>query len=136
MPQPPPTERPGVAYDTALAERIRETLASNPHVAERKMLGGLAFLVGGDMTVVGSSQGGLMLRADPTTTNALVETTPAVHAEMRGRILNGWLRLASSGVDRDDDLSCWIDRALDYTSMLPPKQKPRDVRGLPVSRPR
>ena len=111
-----------MAYDTALAERIREALASNPEVAERKMFGGLAFLVGGHMTVVASGQGGLMLRADPTTTATLVDTTPAVHAEMRGRTMNGWLRLDASDVDTDGELERWIDRALSYTTTLPPKQ--------------
>ena len=111
-----------MSYDTALAERIREALASSPDVTERKMFGGLAFLVGGHMTVVASSQGGLMLRADPTTTGTLVETTPAVYAEMRGRTMNGWLRLAATDIDTDDELERWIDRAISYTSTLPPKQ--------------
>lgn len=122
MPSPRPTEGPGVAYDTALAERIREALASEPEATERRMFGGLAFLVGGHMTVVASSRGGLMLRADPTTTATLVDTTPAVYAEMRGRTMNGWLRLAASDVDTDDELERWVERALSYTSTLPPKQ--------------
>lgn len=111
-----------MAYDTALAERIREAIASNPDVTERKMFGGLAFLVDGHMTVVASSQGGLMIRADPTTTGTLVETTPAVYAEMRGRTLNGWLRLAASDINTDDELTRWIDRALSYTATLPLRQ--------------
>ena len=82
-----------MAYDTALAAGIREALASEREVAEPKMFGGLTFLVGGHMTVVARGQGGLMLRADPTTTATLVDTTPAVSAEMRGRTTNGWLRL-------------------------------------------
>jgi TfoX/Sxy family transcriptional regulator of competence genes len=111
-----------VAYDTDLAERLREALSSEPDVTERKMFGGLAFLVRGHMTVVASSQGGLMIRADPTTTATLVETTPAVYAEMRGRTMNGWLRLTAVDVDPDDEFARWIDRALSYTSTLPPKQ--------------
>ena len=110
-----------MGYDLALAERIREVLSSTPGVSERKMFGGLAFLVDGHMTVAASGHGGLMLRVDPTTSDSLVDTTPAVYAEMRGRTMKGWIRLAASDVATDDVLQRWIDKALTFTSTLPPK---------------
>ena len=116
------TERPKLGYDITLAERVRELLASNPEVTERKMFGGLAFLVEGHMAVVASGKGGLMLRADPATTASLVDTTPASYAEMRGRAMKGWLRLAASDVNTDDELERWINEALTYAATLPPKR--------------
>ncbi len=80
-----------MAYDLELAERLRAALDHVPEVVERKMFGGLAFLIRGNMAVVASSKGGLMIRADPATADGLVETTPADYAEMRGRQIRGWL---------------------------------------------
>ena len=110
-----------MAYDLDLAERIREALATEPEVTERKMFGGLAFLLRGHMTVVASAKGGMMIRADPARTAELVDSTPAVFAEMRGREMKGWLRLGSSAVSTDDELTTWIDHAVAYTATLPPK---------------
>lgn len=110
-----------MAYDVELADRIRELLADEPDLSERKMFGGLAFLIGGHMTVVASGQGGLMARTDPEGAAALVATGPAETVVMQGREMRGWLRLASSDVATDDDLESWVERALDYTSTLPPK---------------
>jgi len=110
-----------VAYDANLAERIRETLAAEPEVTERNMFGGLAFLIRGYMTVVASSKGGLMIRADPTETTELVESTPAELAEMRGRPMKGWLRLDCADIRSDAELATWIESAVTYSSTLPPK---------------
>ena len=82
------------------------------------MFGGLAFLVDGRMTAVASSKGGLMIRVDPQRSSALVESTPAVFAEMRGRILEGWVRIASDDLKSDEDLQTWIDEALAFRSTL------------------
>jgi TfoX/Sxy family transcriptional regulator of competence genes len=110
-----------MAYDAELAERIRGELAHLPDVAERKMFGGLAFLIGGNMTVVARGKGGLMIRADPSTTEDLVGTTPAAFAEMRGRQMKGWLHLDAADVGSDVELAAWINRAIAFSSTLPKK---------------
>jgi TfoX/Sxy family transcriptional regulator of competence genes len=110
-----------MAYDPELAERLRHALASEPAVTERKMFGGLAFLVRGHMTAVASGKSGLMIRADPTTTGDLVETTPANFAQMSGRQMTGWLHLDAEDIRSDQDLATWIDRALSYSATLRPK---------------
>jgi TfoX/Sxy family transcriptional regulator of competence genes len=82
-------------YDEELAARIREFVADQAGVTEKKMFGGLAFLVGGNMAVAASGRGGLMVRVDPAESDALVDKTAARMVEMRGRLMPGWLRLAS-----------------------------------------
>lgn len=117
-----------MAYDLDLAERIREILASESEMTERKMFGGLAFLRAGHMAVVVGGQGGLMLRVEPETVDELIATTPARPAEMRGREMRGWLRVASSDVEDDEVLDGWVDRAVAFVMTLPPK-KNRPGRG-------
>jgi hypothetical protein len=75
-----------VAYDEALAERIRELLAADPDVTETKMFGGLAFLVGGHMAIAASGQGGALVRVDPAASDELVERHGASIAIMRGGV--------------------------------------------------
>ncbi len=110
-----------MAYDPQLAERLRECLATEPDVTERKMFGGLALMVDGHMTAVASGQGGLMVRTDPGQSAELVESTPAVYAEMRGREMKSWLRLTSDDVASDDELAAWVDSAVAYVKTLPGK---------------
>jgi TfoX/Sxy family transcriptional regulator of competence genes len=110
-----------MAYDEALAERIRR-LVSESGLTEKKMFGGLAFLVGGNMAVAASGQGGLLVRVDPDESDALVETTSARPMEMRGREMAGWLRVASDDVGDEDDLKAWVDRGVGYARSLPPKR--------------
>lgn len=105
-----------MAYDVELAQRIREILASQPTLAQREMFGGLAFLIRGRMVVAASSKGGLMIRADPTTTADLVRTTGAEYVEMRGRHMRGWLHLDSPDVESDQDLSLWVNRAVNFSA--------------------
>jgi TfoX/Sxy family transcriptional regulator of competence genes len=106
-----------VAYDEAVAERIRELLVGERGVEEKKMFGGLAFLVGGNMAVAASGQGGLLVRVDPAESDALVASTNATLMEMRGRQMAGWLR-----VDAGDDLPEWVERGTSYARSLPPKR--------------
>src|SRR4051812_50176666 len=87
-----------MAYDEALAARIRELVAGESGVEEQRMFGGLAFLVGGNMAVAASGQGGLLVRVDPAESKQLVTTTPAEEMVMRGRPMRGWLRLDSADV--------------------------------------
>ncbi len=110
-----------MAYDEDLAERIREVITESHEVTEQKMFGGLAFLVGGNMAVVASGQGGLMVRADPAECDHLVGTTAAEAMVMRGRPLGGWLRLESAAVEDEAELRRWVDVGATYAASLPPK---------------
>jgi TfoX/Sxy family transcriptional regulator of competence genes len=111
-----------VAYDEDLANRIREVMAGEAGVTEKKMFGGLAFLVGGNMAVAASGQGGLMVRVEPAETDALVEKPHARRFEMRGRQMDGWLRVDDEGVRTKRQLEPWVKRGVAYARSLPPKQ--------------
>jgi TfoX/Sxy family transcriptional regulator of competence genes len=110
-----------MAYDEALAERIRVLLADEDGVVEKKMFGGLAFLIGGNMSVSVSGQGGLLLRCEPAETADLVREPHAETFVMRGRAMEGWLRVAPEGVESDEELRKWVDRGVGYARTLPPK---------------
>ena len=110
-----------MAYDEDLANRIRELISAEPDVAEKKMFGGLAFLVGGNMAVAASGQGGLMVRVDPGETEALVAKPHAQPFEMRGREMQGWLRVEVAGVRTKRQLQAWVGRGVAYARSLPPK---------------
>ena len=84
-----------MAYDEDLADRIRQLISGEPGVTEQKMFGGLAFLVGGNMAVAASGEGGIMVRVDPAESDALVASTKGSPAVMRGRPMAGWLRVGS-----------------------------------------
>ena len=103
-----------MAYDEALAARIRARVGD---AVEKKMFGGLAFLVGGNMAVAASGRGGLLVRVDPAE-GARLETTRAEPMEMRGRQMAGWLRVE---VRTDEELAEWVDRGVAYARMLPSK---------------
>jgi TfoX/Sxy family transcriptional regulator of competence genes len=110
-----------MAYDEQLAARIRDLVADETGLTEKKMFGGLAFLVEGNMAVAASGQGGLLVRVDPAESAKLVETTPATAMEMRGRSMAGWLRLDSADVE-DEELSAWVDRGVSFARSLPPRR--------------
>ncbi len=110
-----------VAYDEDLADRIRELIAGDPDIAEMRMFGGLAFLVGGNMSVAASGQGGLMVRVDPAQTDALLTEPHARRFEMRGRAMEGWLRVDAEGVGTERQLQPWVRRGVAYARSLPPK---------------
>jgi TfoX/Sxy family transcriptional regulator of competence genes len=110
-----------MAYDEELAARIREATAGEP-VHEKKMFGGLAFLLGGNMAVAASGQGGLMVRVEPSQTAALLEEPGAAPFEMGGRgAMAGWLRISADAVSDEDDLARWVQRGLSYAGSLPAK---------------
>lgn len=111
-----------MAYDEELAERIRDLLSAEPDVTETKMFGGLAFLVGGNMAVAASGQGGLLARVDPAESDALIEASPARPMEMRGRAMRGWLRLDADDVQTKEELATWVDRGVSFARSLPPKR--------------
>ena len=105
-----------MAYDEQLAERIRGLVAGEAALTEQKMFGGLAFLVGGNMAVAASGQGGLLVHVDKADGEELIRTTSARPMEMRGREMAGWLR-----VEAGDDLADWVERGTAYARSLPAK---------------
>jgi TfoX/Sxy family transcriptional regulator of competence genes len=110
-----------MAYDEALAGRIRELVVEEPAVTEKKMFGGLAFLVGGNMAIAASGQGGLLVRVDPDESAALVAKSAASVAVMRGRPMPGWLRVDADDVKTRKALSAWVRRGVMFARTLPPK---------------
>jgi hypothetical protein len=111
-----------MAYDEELAERIREVLGGQAGLSETKMFGGLAFLIGGNMAVAASGQGGLLVRVDPARSESLVATTNARPMEMRGRQMRGWLRVASDDVRTKRQLAKWVGLGAGYARSLPAKR--------------
>jgi TfoX/Sxy family transcriptional regulator of competence genes len=111
-----------MAYDAELADRIRFLIGTGPGVTEKKMFGGLAFLIGGNMAISASGQGGALVRVDPAESAALTETTAATIAVMGGREMPGWLRVRSDDLEADDQLTEWVSRAVRYARSLPAKR--------------
>jgi hypothetical protein len=112
-----------MAYDEDLANRIRELIAGEPGVVEQKMFGGLAFLIGGHMSVSASGRGGLLLRVPPEETEALLAKPHAGPFEMRGRTMNGWLVVDPEGIRTKRQLEPWVKRGVAYARSLPPKKR-------------
>ena len=110
-----------MALDDVLALRLREALRSESDVVEKRMFGGVAFLVHGNMSVSASGQGGMLVRVDPATTDELT-TDPNVHvAVMRGREMPGWLRVDDAGLESAAQLRAWLKRGVAYAKSLPAK---------------
>jgi hypothetical protein len=110
-----------MAYDEELAGRIRELVAGEG-LTEQKMFGGLAFLIGGNMAVAASGQGGLLVRVDPEESDALVARSSARPMEMRGRQMPGWLRVGTDDVRTKRELAAWVTRGTSYARSLPAKK--------------
>jgi hypothetical protein len=110
-----------MAYDEDLANRIRELTAAERGVTEKKMFGGLAFLIGGNMAVAASGQGGLLVRCDPDDTEKLIRKPNSRRFEMRGREMDGWLRVDDEGVKTKRQLEPWVKVGVAYAKSLPPK---------------
>jgi len=111
-----------VAYDEELADRIRELVGSESDLTEKKMFGGLAFLIGGNMAVAASGQGGVLVRVDPEQSDALLATTNARLMEMRGRQMRGWLRVDPEHVRTRRQLAKWVELGTAYARSLPAKR--------------
>jgi TfoX/Sxy family transcriptional regulator of competence genes len=111
-----------MAYDEDLANRIRELIAAQSSVTEKRMFGGLAFFIAGNLAVSVSGQGGLMLRCDPAQTDELRGKPHAGPFEMRGRVVDGWLRVDPEGLGTKRQLERWVARGVDYARSLPPKR--------------
>ena len=110
-----------VAYDEDLAERIRERVAGENGLTEKRMFGGLAFLINGTMAVSASGPGGMLLRVDPAQTEELITAPHARRFEMRGREMDGWLRIDPAATAADADLARWVSIGVAYARSLPPK---------------
>ena len=110
-----------MVYDAGLADRMREVLAREPAVTEKRMFGGLAFLVSGHMAVC-ATNGGLMVRIDPTQGDALLTDPRASRMVMQGRELSGWLLVDLDESATDEELERWISYGVDYVKSLPPKE--------------
>jgi predicted ATPase len=111
-----------MAYDEDLAARIRDLIGPDPDLTEKKMFGGLAFLIRGHMAISASGQGGVLVHVDPGRSAGLVATTRATTAVMQGREMPGWLRVSPEDLASDDDLSRWVDLGIGHARSLPPKQ--------------
>jgi TfoX/Sxy family transcriptional regulator of competence genes len=111
-----------MAYDEDLAERIRALVAKERGLSEKKMFGGLAFLIGGNMAIAASGQGGILVRVDPEQSEKLVATTKASVAVMRGRAMAGWLRVASEDVRTKPQLAKWVKLSTNFARSLPAKR--------------
>jgi TfoX/Sxy family transcriptional regulator of competence genes len=110
-----------MAYDEDLANRIRELLAGEEGVTEMSMFGGLAFLLGGNMAVAASGQGGLLVRVDPAEGERLLSSPHASAMVMRGREMRGWIRVDGEGVRSKRQLVPWVRRGVLFARALPAK---------------
>jgi TfoX/Sxy family transcriptional regulator of competence genes len=110
-----------MAYNEDLADRLRARVLGESGATEKRMFGGVAFLINGRMAVSASSQGGLLLRVDPSQTEALVSEPHAARFVMRGRAMDGWLRIDAAALETADDFERWVQRGLTYARSLPPK---------------
>ena len=111
-----------MAYDEDLATRIRDLIGPDPELTEKKMFGGLAFLIRGHMAISASGQGGVLVHVDPAQSAGLAATTTATTAVMQGREMPGWLRVRPADLTGDDALSQWVDIGIEHARSLPPKQ--------------
>ena len=111
-----------MAYDEHLASRIRALLEGEADLTEKKMFGGLAFLIGGNMAVAASGQGGLLVRADPASSDALLMSASVRPMEMRGRQMQGWLRVDDEAVRTKRQLEKWVRVGAKYARTLPAKR--------------
>ena len=111
-----------MAYDEELADRVRSLLEGEPGVTEKRMFGGLAFLVDGNLAVTASGQGGLMVRVDPAESAVLLEADGVHMVEMRGREMQGWLRVDAQQVQETGGLGSWVSRSLAHARGLPAKE--------------
>jgi TfoX/Sxy family transcriptional regulator of competence genes len=111
-----------VAYDEKLADRIRDLLSGESDLTEKKMFGGLAFLIGGNMAVAVSGQGGALVRVDRAQSDALVATTNAQPMEMRGRAMKGWLRVDAEDLRTQRGLAKWVRLGTTFARTLPRKR--------------
>jgi TfoX/Sxy family transcriptional regulator of competence genes len=110
-----------MAYDEDLVHRLRELLAGDDAITEKKMFGGLAFLLHGHMSVSASRNGGLLVRIDPDDTAAALARPHASRMKMGGRTMDGWISVAPEGLKTKRELAAWVTRSVTFARTLPPK---------------
>ena len=110
-----------MAYDEHLATRIRDLLADSTGLSEKRMFGGLAFLIHGNMAVAASGQGGILVRVPPEDTDRLAQSAGAEIAVMRGRKMRGWIRVAEDQVRTKRGLQRWVGLGRSFAAGLPGK---------------
>lgn len=110
-----------MAYDESVAQQIRDLVVGDLDVTEKKMFGGLAFLVNGNMSVAASGSGGLMVRLDPQDTETLLARAGVTPFEMRGKPMKGWLRVTEAAYATDEQLREWVERSVEFARTLPHK---------------
>ena len=111
-----------MAYDEELADRIRELIGADRKLTQQKMFGGLAFLIGGNMAIAASGQGGVLVHVAPDQSDRLLATTDAQPMVMRGRSMQGWLRVAPEHVRTKRQLEKWVKLGTTYARSLPAKR--------------
>lgn len=110
-----------MAYDLALADEIRTVLDGDPRITERRMFGGLSFLVNGNLAVAVRGSEGILVRVGPDTAEELERTTAATRAVMGARVMAGWLAIGPDGLGTEEELAGWVRRGVDHARSLPPK---------------
>jgi TfoX/Sxy family transcriptional regulator of competence genes len=110
-----------VSYDEELADRIRQVLWAEPGLVEKRMFGGLAFLIGGHIAVAASRDGRLMLKIDEDELEAALALPHVTAMVMRGREMTGWVRIDADALEDEQELITWIDHGTAYARSLPAK---------------
>jgi hypothetical protein len=111
-----------LAYDERLADELRERLAAvDGEVTEKKMFGGLAFVVDGNLAVAASRRGGLLVRTDPADAEETASLPGVEPMEPGGRPMPGWFFVAPEALAAEGDLDPWVTRALTFVATLPAK---------------
>jgi TfoX/Sxy family transcriptional regulator of competence genes len=108
-------------YDEVLANRLRELLADEDAITEKKMFGGLAFLLHGNMSVSASRNGGLLARIDPADTEKALARPHVDLMQMGGRTMDGWITVAPEGLKTKRELAAWVKRSVAFAKTLPRK---------------
>lgn len=110
-----------MAFDPDLADRIRELVSTERGVEEKRMFGGLAFLINGNMAIAANRGGGLLVRVPPDETEQLLSREHVELMVMGGREMRGWLRVDAAGVRTKRQLQGWVSRGVGFASSLPSK---------------
>jgi TfoX/Sxy family transcriptional regulator of competence genes len=114
-----------MAYDETTAARVRKLLAGQRYVAEKKMMGGLCFMVNNTMCCAVSGRGGMLIRVGPEAHARMLQEPHTSPMEMRGRIMTGFVRIAAEGYQTDAELKRWVKRGLDFVAAMPTKTTTR-----------
>lgn len=112
-----------MGYDEETAARVRKLLAGQRYVAEKKMMGGLCFMVNNTMCCTVSGRGGMLIRVGPEAHARMLEEPHTTPMEMRGRTMSGFVLVAREGYQNDADLKRWVKRGLDFVAAIPKETK-------------